>query len=308
MKKLVIHIILFILPLLLLLLIIPINKRLRYINLKDDCFNHGIWLHDRIFENPLPIDIAFLGSSHTINGVDDSKIETVLKEKQMHVANLGYCRLGRNLDYTILKELLQTKKTKILILEVLENENRYSHPIFPYVAAQSDVLLPVVFFNRDLIKDAFTALAFKTELLQEEVFSSHERPEIQLNPYGSEGHKDTAASDLLENFFMKRQQPAQPQNQVEHSFYAAYPKAYFEKIMNICRERNINICFLYLPSYGTALTVPSEIELYKKYGRVFLPPSRILRNRNNWFDENHLNKNGAAELSSWLGEQLKEMF
>jgi hypothetical protein len=308
MKKLLIHIVLFLLPLLVVLLLLPVNKRLRYVSLKDDCFNHGIWLHDRIFENPIPVDIAFLGSSHTINAIDDHQIEKILEGKNVHVLNLGYCRLGRNMDYALLKELLLTKKPKLLIIEVTETENRYGHPIFPYIATQKDVLLPALFFNRDIIKDAYTAMAFKTELIQEQLFANNPLPVIDHNPYGLAGHADTAANELLIKFFKERHEPEKKQGSLEHDFYMAFPTYYLKKTAQLCKENNISLCFVYLPGYGTSLRAPSEMELYKRYGKVLLPPSVIFENTSNWFDENHLNKSGAAEVSRWLGEELKRIY
>jgi hypothetical protein len=308
MKKLFIHIFLFLLPVVVILLLYPVNKRLRYVSLKDDCFNHGIWLHDRIFENATPVDIAFLGSSHTINAIDDHQIETILEKKKLHVLNLGYCRLGRNMDYTLLKELLLTKKPMLVILEVTETENRYSHPIFPYIATQKEVLLPSLFFNRDAIKDAYTAVAFKTELIQEQFFANNSLPALDQHAYGFAGHADTASKELLTTFFKERHQPEKKQGGLEHTFYMAFPKAYIEKTVKLCKENNIRLCFLYLPAYGTSYRIPSEMELYQTYGTVLIPPSAIFENTSNWFDENHLNKNGTAIVSQWLGEQLKAIY
>jgi len=73
------NIFIFLFPVILLVLIFPIDKRTRYTSLKDDCFNHGIWIHDRLFKNETPTDIIFLGTSHTVNAIDDKLIEDSLK-------------------------------------------------------------------------------------------------------------------------------------------------------------------------------------------------------------------------------------
>ena len=304
MRRFIFHILLFVLPVILVLILIPVNKRQRYISLKDDCFNHGIWLHDRIFENTRPVDIAFIGSSHTINAVDDQQLETLLNVQQVNVLNLGYCRLGRNMDYVILKELLEKKKPKQVILEVRETESRYGHPIFPHVAAQKDVLLPALFFNRDILKDAFTAIAYKIELIQDCFFSQQQAPVMDLNPYGFSGHTDTAKKQLLDDFFARRQQHSKKESTFEHAFYNAYPKSYLEKIIALCKKNQVTLSFLYLPGYGSAYTQPEETAYYVKHGKLLLPPAIIFQTRSNWFDENHLNKNGSKALSQWLGKQL----
>ena len=146
MRKLILHINLFLLPLFLLLLVIPVDKRQKFVGLEADCYNHGIWVHDRIFHSQTPIDIAFLGSSHTICGVDDGFLSE--KIEGLEVANLGYCRLGRNLNYVLLKELVSQNEVQQIIIEVREKEDRFSHPIFPYMARSEDVMLPKLFFNQ----------------------------------------------------------------------------------------------------------------------------------------------------------------
>ena len=119
MKRLYKHIILFFLPVLLLIIIVPVNKRQKYLGLENDCFNHAIWIYDRLYKNSKPVDIAFLGSSHTINGINDKLIEEELKRYNMTAANFGYCRLGRNLSYVLLKEIIKTKKPRYLGFFVL---------------------------------------------------------------------------------------------------------------------------------------------------------------------------------------------
>lgn len=306
MKKLSLHITLFLIPVLVILILYPVNKRQRYLSLKDDCFNHGVWLHDRIFENTIPVDIAFIGSSHTINGIDDKLIETELGSfnKKCHVLNMGYCRLGRNMHYTLLKELLKEKKPKVLVLEVTESENRYSHPIFPYVAEQKDALLPTLFFNKDVLKDMYTAVAFKTQLMQEDLFSQKQSPPIDLTPYGFSGHADTAKATLLDSFYVKRNKPEEKQSELARRFYNTYPLSYLQKMEGICKENQIQLYFLYMPAYGVS-SPPAEKEYYQAHGKLLCPPYSIFEKKEYWFDENHLNFAGTKALSKWVSGQLK---
>ena len=161
MKKLYQNIMLFALPLLIMIIWLPVDRKLKYAGLKDACYNHGLWLYNRIFEDNKPTDIVFLGSSHTINGIDDQYIEEQLKPYHLTAANLGYCRLGRNLHYVLLKELLEVKHPDYVILEIREDENRYSHAVFPYLASTSEVLMAEPFFNRDFFKDIFLHCSYK---------------------------------------------------------------------------------------------------------------------------------------------------
>src|SRR6187402_494770 len=139
MKRLYKNIILFILPIALVFIFVSINKRLKYIGLKKECFDHGLLLYDRIYKDAKPVDLAFFGSSHTINAIDDTLIARKLNKS---VFNFGFCSLGQNIYYTLLKEVLTTKKISTVVLEVREDEDRYSHKVFPFIADTKDVLFP----------------------------------------------------------------------------------------------------------------------------------------------------------------------
>ena len=98
MKGFVRNVLLFLLPLLLLgvwIAVRPLDKHFAFRYIKGDCLGHGRWIHDRIVENPLPIDVAFVGTSRTVRAVDDTQIERRLRDAYdlpLHVANFGYCR------------------------------------------------------------------------------------------------------------------------------------------------------------------------------------------------------------------------
>ena len=81
-------------------------------------------------------------------------------------------------------------------------------------------------------------------------------------------------------------------------------RIYLKKISKTCSDRNIDIYFLFLPSYGSYLDQPKEYHTYLKYGEVLIPPKEIFENQTNWYDENHLNQAGANELSVWIVEQI----
>jgi len=302
MKKLFIYTGLFLLPMLLLVCLLPIDRRLAYAGLEGDCFNHGIWVHDRIFEQGEAIDIAFLGSSHTLNGVDDSLISDKLP--QVQAANLGYCRLGRNLTYVLVKELLRAKEPQHIIIEIREHENRYSHPIFPYLGRTQDVVLPYPFFNPDILPDIWTHLAYKIEILQDGLYRSEQAPPIQLDLYGFGSSADTAEAGFLADIKSRRSQSTSRLSDEQQAFYDTYALGYLQKIADVCREKGVRLSFLYLPGYGAPLATPSLYETYLAYGEIFLPPDSILQNPAFWFDEGHLNQTGAKQLSTWLGEKL----
>lgn len=289
-----------------LIILLPINKRSKYIGLENDCSNHAIWIYDRLFNNAKPVDIAFLGSSHTLNSINDKLIEDKLKKSHLNVVNFGYCRLGRNLTYIFIKELLKTKNPKYLIIEVREDESRFSHPIFPYISGSRNVLLPVPFINRSLLKDIWTHLAYKIELTQEALFQKTPIVPIKTEDYGYFNSQDTASLEILNEYKAKRSVNVSKLTTIDRGLQMRFPRSYLKKIKTLCEEQNIKVSFLYLPSYGTYLEKPKETNTYQKLGRLYIPPKEILETTSNWRDQDHLNESGARKLSLWMAQKIKE--
>lgn len=308
MKRLYKHTILFLLPVFLLVIILPVKKRLKYQGLENDCFNHAIWIHDRLYQNSKPVDIAILGSSRTINGVNDKLMEQKLEKYDKAVVNFGYCRLGRNLSYTLLKEIVKTKKPEYLVIEISRGEDRYSHPVFPNIAVTFDVLFANPFFNRDFLSDIHTHISYKIELWQEFLFRNKPEAPVRTSDFGFASSADTIAIEKLEAVKTERSKPKPELNKLEQIFFMSFPKIYLKKIHRLCRKNNIDILFLYIPQYGTSQFIPNEYNTYIRYGKVIFPPASIFDNPCYWHDDEHLNQTGANELSLYLVNKLKNKY
>ncbi|MCB0821061.1 MAG: hypothetical protein KDC09_00085 [Bacteroidales bacterium] len=306
MKKLQLHIALFLLPLVLLIALLPVNQRLKYNGLWFDCLQQGDLVYNRLYQNPKPVDVLFLGTSHTINGIDDKRIENKLGKDSLHVLNLGYCRLGRNLHYVLLKEVLQQKKPKILVLEVREKENRYTHPVFPHMANTADVLFAEPLFNKDLVSDIFTHGAYKLELWQDELYGNHFTNENTITDYGQGEVHDTASADMLLQLKTRNQSVPKTARMHNNWFYRYYPDSYLEKIARLCKANDIKLYFLYLPGFATPEQKPEENDSYEQWGTVLIPPNSLFENPDYWYDHEHLNKAGSAVLSDWIAAELRQ--
>ncbi len=304
MKKILYSIVLIFLPVIVAFMLIPVEKRSRYAGLKDDCFNHAIWIHDRLYMNEKSVDIAFIGSSHTVNGINDKLIENSLKTENTSVANFGYCRLGRNLSYTLIKEIYKKKKPKVIVIEVLEDEDRYSHPIFPYIAETRDIFAPALLFNRDIATDIREAILFKLTLIQQFLFPAGEKIPVNNEAFGFACSPDTAAIETLQEIKIKRHRSDPEMPAMERNFYMNFPRSYLKKIAEMCKIQNTKLIFLYLPGYGAQAVVPKENATYMRYGEVLIPPDSITANISYWKDEDHVNQAGAASLSRWIAEEL----
>lgn len=285
----------------------PMDRRMVFQELKDDCSNHAIWIYDRAFNNEKSVDIVFLGSSHFINGINDQFIEESLKEHNHNVVNLGYCRLGRNFSYVLFKEILESKKPKHLILEVRGDEDRYSHPIFPYIGHSSDVLLANPLFNRDIFSDIWTHISYKIAVTQDVIYGT-KAVEISDQSFGFASSADTASLIYMDEVKEKRANKRAELSKIERNFHMFFARTYLDKINLLCVENNVKLWFLYIPEYGRYTDHPKEYNTYIKYGQVLIPPLTIFDNQENWGDENHLNQTGAIKLSKWVSSEIEAKF
>jgi hypothetical protein len=305
MKKLAVRSMFFAILFITLLLLIPIPKKLHYQCLNQDCFNHAQWLYNRIYENPKKIDLVFLGSSHTINSINDSLIQQRLQHTNLNYTNLGYCRLGPDLYITLLNQILQKHSPKTLVLEVREDDNRYSHPVFAYLASGKDILQQPILFNRDYISNIYAHLKYKIEIIQNVIFKTLPKLEVPVTNFGFSSHTEIANPTDLEKYKNENKQNYQEQSSLARNFYMQFARTSLRKIAQICKQNKIKLIFLYMPSYGPVVNKPQESDTYKALGKLIQAPQSIFENKQNWYDVNHLNTKGANELSEWLATQIQ---
>lgn len=285
------------------------DKRFAYHYIEGDCYNHGAWIYDRLYRNPAPVSMAFIGSSATIHSVNEEVIDSVLKKKKdlnnYSLCNLGYCRLGMNLNYVLTKDLVSNKNVKYLFLEVRSNEDYYSHPMFPFLAETKDVTAPVLLFNRDLFSDYYDAFKIRMDGVREKILYPAGSYPYDSTLYGYGRSDRTADSVLLDRIKKKRASDfAKRTMATATDFRLRFPLAYLEKILQLAHEQNIRVIFHYVQHYGSQYPEPQLAGYYKKHGELWIAPQEIFLPPENWMDENHLNDKGAKAYSEWLGEKI----
>lgn len=310
MRKLIQHTILFLLPILtgiVLLFVLPLNKKFAYNFVKGECNNKASWIYWRIFENTKDIDIAFSGASHTACAIMDKHIndELVTKTgKQLNVANLGYCRAGRDIQYVMLKDLFEHKKPKILVIDVTEDEPKKSHPVFPYLANTKDLFGSAVLFNQRYFQALFKGLIVRFEQLRSRIFATT----VPSKNYSDNSYRPTAriASPdiMLQNKRAWERRLNKKHAHFMREFELNYSKHYLLKIAKLAKSNNCQIIFLYLPESGSKLSTPLLNDFYSKLGPVILPQRSTITNSNNWMDATHFNDSGAKEISDYLVDKL----
>ncbi|MBA4409199.1 MAG: hypothetical protein C0397_07240 [Odoribacter sp.] len=284
---------------------LPYSEEFAYHYIEQDCYNHGAWIYDRINHNPAPIDVAFIGSSHTLHAIQEKKMEELLGQN-FRVVNLGYCRYGRNIEYTILKMLLKHKSPKLIVIEVHEDEEKNSHDIFPYLAETEDLLLTPTLFNRDYFSDLFHGGSARLEYFKAKYIFRKKYPEPTSELYGyAATDRIVSEFELDENLKSWQFRLSQTNPEIIEKFQSEFPLAYLKKMANIIQEKNIPIRFVYLPDSGSKLHKPKFASFYQDIAPLIIPPQGIFNDKSNWMDASHLNDKGSGVLSAWLAERIK---
>ena len=220
----------------LVLFLTPYSKEFAYHYIKNDCYNHGAWLFDRITKNKVPIDVAFIGSSHTIHAFQEKKMEDSLGQNY-HLANFGYCRYGRNLQYTILKLLLQHKSPKLIALEVSEGEEKNSHDIFPYLAETSDLLFTPTLINRDYFSDLYYGASARLECFKATYIFDEKFPEPDNGLYGyGEAQRTATKEEMIDNEKAWKKRLERKTSKSVEDVQLRYPLAYLKKMVELINK------------------------------------------------------------------------
>lgn len=295
------------------ILVLPIDKRYQYAFVKNDCAAKSNYIYHRLYEDTTGINVAFIGSSHTMCGLNDSIVHYHLTQSgtDINVANLAICRIGRNMDYAIIKDLLKTKHPRMIVLEVKQEEPDLSHPEFGYRADIMDVLVPHSIVDAHYIIDVANAFTvrlnyWRDRLTMKKYDATYEEPSKAI--YRQHSIADTT---LLRQGAQRRWEHyySQPRAAWIDSLMLRYPKAYISEIMAMAKENHTQVVMLYIPNYGYPWHKPRYLRYYRQLGDVYLMPDSFYDNRQYWIEDEHLNATGATVLSdsvaAYLSRQLR---
>jgi hypothetical protein len=285
---------------------IDANKIYLYSELKDGCENRGSFVYRKIYEDSVQtIDKLFLGSSHTINGIDDSLLSTHFKNE--NILNLGFCKFGSNYAPMMLKEVLKTKKVKQVFVELDYAEGPYSHYIVPLLGDFSDVTNTAFSINANFFSDLYNSFLTRLKILRYDLFKFNF--ELGQSPWRNYGFKtsDTMVDSVFlekeKNKFMEKSKLEK--SEVKEKIDDHFAQTNYKLLSEICKGNQIELTFIYLPEYAALHEKPLNYKDCKQYGNILLPPDSVLDHKNYWVDSEHLNNIGARKLSEWLKNQCK---
>lgn len=304
MRVFIIKILIFLLPVAIAvagILTLNADKGFCYNYIKGDCDERGLHLYNKL-NGTDTINYVFIGSSKTMNAINDSLIERINGKAQIY--NAGYCRYGRNLDYLLSKDFITQKHISKLFLEVREDESTNSHPMFPYLAKTQDITESAKGLNLDLFSDVYKHILMNLDFVRKSLnIDVFENTKMMSEKYGFNTSERVESPKVLENYKLKnKKNETVDTNKAEYRF----SNFYLDKIKNECSIHKTELIFIYLPSYGNADKLPAFKNKYELYGKVILAPDSIFNNKNYWKDESHFNLNGAIAYTRYLSGVIAE--
>jgi hypothetical protein len=281
------------------------------------------WIYERLHFDPTPVDVAFIGSSRTMQGINSTEVEKALNTatgEKYHVVNLGLPKLGRDAPFLVGRMLAETKKPKIVLVEVDYLNIRNGTPIYPQLATFDDLLhapQPDMDFFYDLVSIPArhgrllwqTLTSGKTTFDPASYRGAHWDDDYQTT--GADGRTSQPRLESMEKDQLHReavQWVSQQQSKFRQydswawvEFY--YNERYEQRLLELLQRSGVKIVLLYLSAIGSA-DRPAHFERLSAYGEFWPIPPELTGDSTLWFNPTHMNYDGAQRFSAWLAGKL----
>lgn len=266
-------------------------------------------VHHRITQDTRPVDVAFLGSSHTWTAISDAQIqrELVSLGLSVRVSNLASTWMGRDLHLFYLKQLLIHKHPRLVVIEMTDHEFAFGHDLLPYVGELSDLFCCKPYLDPTFPSHFALFLKHKVNTTLE--LARHPWDETKSSEAPSEfgwlavakNWPQAPANDQAPNLRQILKYQA-------YSLTSAYGRSVVEQMAALAKQHNAKIAFIYLPVYEYALREPaSGFDFYESKGPIITIPKEIASNSKYWFDESHINKVGAEAIAPKIAGSIHKI-
>jgi len=267
-------------------------------------------LDHRIEMNPKPIDIAFFGSSHTATGVADKMIEGLLGATgtPFSIVNFGTFYMGRDLQLFELKRLLSRRKPRLVVIEVTEHEYEFGHEHLPYIGDPSDLFCCKFYLDPYFPKHIALYLKLQaTHALQD---ATGNAPSLAPVDTWDHGWRPYMRQWSLAEYAAAMGPPGRWGGLKEriHAKASAYGLDVVRRMLAEARAKNVRVAFLYLPSIRyIGRKTPVGRDEYTPFGPVIDFPLALRDEPGIWYDEAHLNQQGAEKLAPFIADGLRNL-
>ena len=295
--------------------------------LDDTIHARARWIYERVHFDPTPIDVAFIGPSRVGQGINAPRLEGELaaEGRPAHVVNFSLPEDGRDINYTIAKELFSAKSPKLLVIGVVEKPSRFGHPAFKYLADRTDLAWPGYLVDFNYFSNLIYLPYRQMRLFMAKLWPASQDLSKAFDPSRYAGESvDTTGSVVLPDGSIKegeRPAPATELNRgvrkLEHGMHPPIlpdqfrdeefgaERSSIRRITALARAHGTRVAFVFIP-YFTGPTTVQEQDFYGQYGPVW--NAGFLRNHAEWFaDYGHLTRTGAYQLTDWLATPIAQI-
>lgn len=274
------------------------DKEYRFSNTNGDAVKTR-WIYSILNKPDYDVDVAFIGASFIWQSIIPSVIED---KSNLKAVNFALPYAGRDLDYVIVKEVIASKHPKAIVLQLRYSEGRSSHklfceladvsdlfgqPLFPYLSSISNLSC---FFRRSF-SIFFQGLGNSETSYSAEIYDEYK---------GFKSIQSIAEPKILETQVGSYAKSYLPKKYSYIEYY--YPNYYLNKIINLAKENNVKIYFLYLPDYKDNRKLEFNGLISSK--EVIQLPREILDNSDFRSDISHFNNSGAKAVSEYLSYKI----
>jgi len=308
-------------------LLLPENPYQRWQLLSDTIHARAGWIYERVHFDPTPIDVAFIGPSRVGQGISAPRLEAELaaKGRPVQVVNFSLPEDGRDINYSIAKELFSTKSPKLLVIGVVEKPSRFGHPAFKYIADRSDLVWPGYVMDFNYFSNLIYLPYRQMRLFAADLWPASQDLSKAFNPRRFAGDSvDTTGSIVLPDGSIKEgERPASAAEldrgvrKLQHGMHPPIlpdqfrdlefgaERSNIRRIAALARAHGTQVAFVFIP-YFTGPSTVQEQAFYGQYGPVW--NAGFLSSHAEWFaDYGHLTRTGAYQLTDWLSGPIAKI-
>lgn len=307
-----------------LLMLLPNNDYYRWQQGDGTILFRARYVYERTHFDKRPIDVAMIGSSRMEASARVNELSAGLSQRLGHpvsVVNFGMPQEGRDLQWAVVEQLLNTRPDVKLIVLTAGAESTLSHPGFRFLGTDAAILGAPAIYNLNYIENALTVpyrhLAYFIQGLAPSAF----RLSTQFDPaiYDKLTFDPTETFTTGDGILVDRERvmdpaqrggPTPPAAVVDRKLRLfpldqryAVERHYLRRIAALAREKKVTIAFLRVPTYRGAEEYFDDPGFYTAIGPV-LEPVQLADDYRNYMDKDHLGRTGTAKLSPWLVEKL----
>ena len=298
----IVRIIAFILILLICIEVVNcIVKRKDYLKRKAD-----------FFSQKEDFDVLFFSSSHILNGIQPLKL---WKENGIISYNMGVSGEQLNATYYNMQLAMKEKKPKLVIIDAfyVNSNDKYDSKKLGNIHSSFDVY-PISYTKYLAIKDIFNG----QNLLDNEVrfllpFSIYHSRWSGLKEEDFD-NKNEVEKGTLSLINITEEKEKGNYNTVEvYSGKETVNMTYLRKIIEYCKENNIEILITYLPYFAKDEHVAMSKYVEKicnEYDVEYINFLNIdiTNYKIDYYDDGHLNVSGARKVTEYLGNYIQEHY